>query len=317
MHILADIGGTYVRFAVMEAGDLHKTVRFAAADFQTLLGALQRYCADQNLPTTGTISIATAGYEQDGVWRFINQNRWLIDASALGEAGWQVRRILNDFEAATWALLNLRAQDRHILRSASGASATYALIGPGTGLGLGYWTRLEDGRDVVRKTHGGHLPLAVATPEQWEVAQALGSMGVAGEPVFETVVSGPGMMNLYRAVCHVHGTAPRAENPEALLAQSSFLEVQASVRLFHEFFGLFAASVVVAGHAYGGIYMIGGVLDHLERSGLFDLQSFVKFFERGHADSLLRDLVATPIIRITVPYPALNGLMALEEGAAA
>ena len=99
MTVLADIGGTYVRFAVLDAGTPTQIEKFKAVDFETLQNALETYCSNQNLQAGGKLRIATAGYEDEGVWKFVNQNKWVIDPNDLKDAGWTLENILNDFEA--------------------------------------------------------------------------------------------------------------------------------------------------------------------------------------------------------------------------
>ena len=80
----------------------------------------------------------------------------MIDPAKLKQDGWDVELILNDFEASVWALLKLQDGDIETLKEADGASSAKCLLGPGTGLGLGY---LQGGDEIfVQKTHGGHMP---------------------------------------------------------------------------------------------------------------------------------------------------------------
>ena len=283
MIILADIGGTYVRFAVVADSAPMQIEKYKAADFENLQSALKKYCSDQNLKPGDKLRIATAGYEDGGVWKFVNQNKWIIQANDLKDVGWNVETILNDFEAATWSLLNLECGDVQTLKGGDGASDTRCLLGPGTGLGLGYLHGRQNPH--IQKTHGGHVPAAAITQEQWGVIEFLQSQQ-DGAVVFENIVSGPGLQKLQEE--YDEGTA---------------------LRLFHEFFGLFSATCVVAGNAYGGLYLTGGVMESLVANNQFDFDLFERWFCFDAVDSVIRDLQATPIIHVTYPYPALKGLM--------
>ena len=68
-----DIGGTYVRFGRDEGGELQAARRYKASDFPSFEDALHHYCKEEGLEPKGKLSIATAGYEEGGVWKFINQ----------------------------------------------------------------------------------------------------------------------------------------------------------------------------------------------------------------------------------------------------
>ena len=283
MTVLADIGGTYARFAVVADNAPMQIKKYKAADFENLQSALETYCSDQNLEPGGKLRIATAGYEDGGVWKFVNQNKWILDPDDLKNTGWDAETILNDFEAATWALLNLECGDTQTFKGGDGASDTRCLLGPGTGLGLGYLHGNE--KPHVQKTHGGHVPAAAITQEQWGVIKFLQDQQ-DGAVVFENIVSGPGLQKL----------------------QAQYDE-ETALRLFHEFYALFSATCVVAGNAYGGLYLTGGVMESLVANNQFDFDLFENWFCFDAVDSVKRDLQATPIVHITDPYPALKGLI--------
>lgn len=310
MRILADIGGTYARFARAEGRDIVEFKKYKAADYPSLLQALNAYCGETGLQGTGEIAIATAAYEDGQVWRFVNLNSWVIDPQMLENAGWTVRIILNDFAAATWGLLNLSDSGKELLKAGTGtAPLPRCLIGPGTGLGLGYLLPVKTGYHVQR-THGGHMIAAALTKEQGAVLEALKRLKTDNTvPVFENVVSGPGLYNIYRALCLINGQEPEFPDTPSLMKAHKSAGRRETVRLFHEFFGLFAQTVTVSGHAYGGLYLTGGVLDRLMESGDFDIEHFERFFVLPTVRSVHEALSRTPVIYIREPYLAMKGLI--------
>lgn len=314
MTILADIGGTYARFACDEGGEITRAQKYAAADFPSLGAALTAYLEEEGLEGGGALSIATAAYEDGDVWRFVNRNEWVIDPVALESGGWDLFTIVNDFAAATWGLLSLGPEDQEILKQGVPAEdCPRCLIGPGTGLGLGYLVPVGSGYHVQR-THGGHMPAAALTDEQWLMIKTVHRLKETEMiPVFENFVSGPGLYNIYQALCFMAGRSPLVEGPEGLLDHVHDYLVQDALRLFHEFFGLFAATVVITGHAYGGLYLTGGVLGLLEERGLFDFEQFEEFFTITGVDSVTEALRATPVIKVTQPWLALKGLQELKR----
>lgn len=322
MKILSDIGGTFVRFGIESPGIapsgapsqniLRAVKKYKASDFETFEKALDQYCHDNAIEARGALRIATAGYQDQEVWKFVNQNAWIIHPQTLKDKGWNIECILNDFEAATWALGSLNPDEYKIMRSGTGASKTQCLMGPGTGLGLGY---CHSGlKPFIQKTHGGHFPAASITEEQWLVIQTVSRIVRSKNiPVFENFVSGPGLYNLYKAVCLISGKAERAHTTEDMLLLKEDTNVKQALRLFHEMMGLFAATAVITGNAYGGLYIWGGVIDRLEEQALFDFNHFYEFFTLNVAASVKRDLGKTPVIRVTMPYLALKGLMVMPE----
>ncbi len=283
MKILCDIGGTYARFAQVQGGKSEAVRKYVAAEFPDLQSALAQYCRESGLKTGGDLAIATAGYNDASVWKFVNHNKWQINPDDLKAAGWNIQCILNDFEAATWSLLSLREDEQTVLKEGKAGSDTLCLLGPGTGLGLGYLHKSP--APFVQKTHGGHMPAAAISAEQWAAIQELQNTQKT-VVVFENLVSGPGLQKL-----------------------RDVYDSDKALRLFHEFLGLFAANAVVTGHAYGGLYLTGGVLERLIEEDLFDFAGFEKSFCLNAVSSVARDLKATPIIYITEPYPALKGLL--------
>lgn len=274
MKIVSDIGGTYARFAQVIDGVAAHIKKYEAANFSGFSGALAQYCKDEDIEDSGKISIATAGYEENGLWKVTNNQGWIIDPSALKKAGWSIALILNDFEAGTYSLPILQAADLKTLKEGQKTDQSLCLLGPGTGLGLGYFHR----PNTVQRTHGGHMPITAVTDEQWAAVKAFHDQ--KQKPVvFEDFVSG----------------------------QNDFARTNPS--LFHEFLGLFAAQSIIHGHAYGGLYLTGGVIEGLIAEDKFDFDTFEKWMCIDGVDCVAQSLQNTPIYLITDPYPALKGLI--------
>lgn len=305
MKILVDMGGTHVRFAVEEGGAPSEIKKYKAADFKTFEQALEKYISECGLKQKFSLRIATAAHpDEKNVWRFVNRNKWEIDVSALGN----VEIILNDFEAATWGLTGLQDQ-KTLSKGKENKNAARCLIGPGTGLGLGYLT-LAGKTFHVQGTLGGHLSAAAITDEQSRVLKAVEkTKDRSGHVVYEDVVSGPGVFNIYRALCNLSDEQQSAQTVEELFDHLTSPAARDALRLFHEFFALFAATVTVSGNSYGGLYLMGGVLDRLIEKSMFDLAHFQKFFTGGFVPSVKKSLDETPIIHVTDPYLALRGLV--------
>ncbi len=304
MRILSDIGGTYARFAIEKFGKPANSKKYAAADFETFEDALAQYTEEAGVTGEISLLIATAAHpDENNAWHFVNKNKWVIDVPALGN----VDIILNDFEASTWGLIDLK--DQKILKKGrEKKTAPRVLIGPGTGLGLGYL--VPHGKTFhVQGTQGGHIATAALNDEQRRVLQAVDKIKSRDcINVYEDVVSGPGLYNLYAALCSLSDEEQIAQSADDFLAQEKSPAMRDALRLFHEFFGMFAASVVVGAGAYGGLYLTGGVLEKLSGKNLFDFAHFEKFFDANLSPLIKKSVSDTPVIQVTDPYLTFNGL---------
>tara|TARA_B100000282_G_scaffold295698_1_gene275554 strand:- start:423 stop:1370 length:948 start_codon:yes stop_codon:yes gene_type:complete len=311
MRILIDIGGTYARFALAnKEGGYTKMRKYEAALHESFEAALSLYLKEEALEERGSLRIAIAGYIDQDVWKLTNKNEWVISPKALEQAGWDIEAILNDFEANVWAIPTFTGEDIKTLRSSSEpASPHKCLVGPGTGLGLGYLLKDKNDHYSVLRTHGGHMPAAIMSDEQWMVAQIVSRSKARSSCLsFEELVSGYGLLNLYNACCLMDGVEPAFSRVRDLPAHKDTPQVKRALKLFHEFFGQFAASMVITGHAYGGLYICGGVIERLDEIDLWDFSAFEKAFSIHSVEAVAQDLARTPIHHILEPTPALRGL---------
>lgn len=309
--IIADIGGTHARLALHtdESGPAHAE-KFRAADYPALQDALAAFCAANSLPTRGRIFIATAAHpDAGGVWRFQNRNEWGIDPAALAAAGWDVAAIVNDFYASSLGAVT--APDEKLRPVRGGAlndCDRHVVLGPGTGLGLGYVERIGD-RWHVQETLGGHMYGACATDEQIAVARIVRRLrGGAMMFIHEDVCSGVGLPVLYEAVCIMNGQAPAHDHVSALLAHRVEPVAAQTLRLFHEFWGLFTHNALVTGNAFGGVYLDGGLTQLLAAQDAFDAPTFLRWMTMQPAAVVQEKIDATPVYIINDTFVALHGL---------
>ena len=303
--LLTDIGGTHMRIARDADGVLTAPEKFAVADFPSLPAILDRYCAVHDLTPGGTVRIATAANPwPDGMWHFTNNETITLDPAAFTRAGWAVAALTDDFLASAHgigdaATATLRAGEVR-------TDAPSVLLGPGTGLGLAYLVPTPGGRHV-QQTFGGHMLATAATAEQRQVLDAIAALRGAAVAVPEDVASGRGLATLQGAVRDLRGESGQDMTLTQLM-QSDAPVAQDTLRLFHEFLGLFAHHAILTLHAFGGLYLDGGVLQALRRHGKFDFAGFVRYLDLDVAPVVRAALAATPIHAVADPYIALRGL---------
>jgi glucokinase len=287
--------------------------KFKAADYSGLEGALAAFCEKRAIKPGGRVVIGTAAHpDAEGVWRFQNLNPWGIDPKALKAQGWDTLAIVNDFVASSLGAVTASDERLVAVRGGSlGECSRFVVLGPGTGLGLGFVERLE-GRWHVQETLGGHMYGACATDEQYMVSKVVRRLR-GGEMMFihEDVCSGVGLPVLYKAVCLCNGQKVQWSEAADIILHRTDPMAAAALRLFHEFLGLFAHNALVTGHAFGGVYLDGGLTQHLAAQGAFDRESFLKFMTLQAAEVVEDKIDSTPVFIINDPFVALQGLSEL------
>ncbi|MFH1158232.1 MAG: glucokinase [Pseudomonadota bacterium] len=315
--ICADIGGTYARFAVADGNDLINPRKLAVGNFANLGEALQFYCRESGVKNQGRLLIATAAVRYDGgVWRFTNNNRWVIDERAPAP-GWDISLIANDFRASAYGAVSLSGDKLKILRKGTSASDPRVLLGPGTGLGLAYMIPLKDKSWYIQETFGGHMLAATLTDEQHDILKLVKRLrGGDHIAIPENVASGSGLPVLYKAVCLQGGKTSEINSVDDLLKRKEDPFTLQTLRLFHEFLGLFAHNVVVTTHAFGGLYLDGGLIHRINDAGLFDFQTFSRFMTLNPVPVVKDRLESLPVFLVNDPYVALHGLLEMAKDAA-
>jgi glucokinase len=305
LHILADIGGTHARFARLENGQIMEPRRVEVAAFSSLEDALHDYTDAQKITH---LSLATAAQpDAEGVYRFYNANPWQFDAASL-----KPRHLVNDFVAAAWGTLAPETQRITLHEGKPDHKAPITVLGPGTGLGLAYVH--QEPAVFVQETFGGHMSIATLTEEQHRITGLIRRLKGNGQAVIpEDAASGRGLILLYRALCLQNGVTPRIEDAAEMIYQAGDPLVRQTLRLFHEFLGLFAQQAVVTGHGFGSLVIGGGVAERLYEFGLFDVSSFRKFLMPDLAPIVQAKLETLPIHLISDPFLALRGLALMES----
>jgi len=302
--VLADIGGTHARFARLDQGGPSGMEKYPVADFPTFEDALRHYAGTAG----GTLYMATAAWPHaDGIWRFARDGRWEISLPALERSGWHIGWIGNDFAASARGAAALGPGGLYGVQDGIPGDTPRgrcAVLGSGTGLGLAY----VEG-DHVQETYGGHMDIPHRTDEQNSIVKLAGRIKDNERPISaEDLIRGPGLALLHGAVSLVHGRKGDKATPEDILANRALFPFSDTLRLYHEFLGLFAHQAAIYGHAFAGLYLDGGVLHRLIESGAFDKAAFLNSFIGDPLPLIKRRLETMKISIVTDPFVALHGL---------
>jgi len=304
--LVADIGGSKSRFALANSsGDLEHVLVIENDTVADLDAAVARYLEETGAhPRAATLAVAGSVDGEEVV--LTNRTGWRLRRGEFAErfGFWQLR-VLNDFEAVAWALPHLgAAHTRPLGTPVEAREGVKVVLGPGTGLGVAALLP-ADGRWHVIASEGGHVSFGPQARDETAMFAKLSEE--CGAISAETVLSGPGLVRLARAL------DPRAgrHQPETIVASALAREpsAHAAARMFVRLLGRFAGGLALTFKALGGVYITGGVAYGL--GPLLDEPQFRAAFEAHPPhESLLKTI---PTLLITCPQPGLIGCAALAS----
>ncbi len=212
--------------------------------------------------------------------------------------------VINDFYANALAVPHLAAND---LRKVGGgepvAGMPMGVIGPGSGLGVSAVVPQGDAFMPIAG-EGGHVTMAAADDEESAV---LALMRKRYDHVSaERVLSGPGLVNLYNALCELAGTpaaaltAAQISDPQTAAGDACAKQATA---MFCAMLGTVAGNLALSLGARGGIYIAGGIVPRLGEA--FARSQFrARFEDKGRLSAYL---AAIPTFVVVRPDAALLG----------
>ncbi|MDE2395170.1 MAG: glucokinase [Burkholderiales bacterium] len=315
--LVADIGGTNARFGWVGGPEprVEHVIKLPVADYATPALAAREYLARLRgvlgarnpAPRRAAIAVATAVGEQI---RFTN-SPWQFSRKTLqAELGLEMLLVLNDFEALALSLPRLRPDQLRAHGKLPVPHGILAVIGPGTGLGVGGVVESRSGW-VALPGEGGHVTLAAN--DDFE-AQLLAAVRRDYEHVSaERLLSGIGLPVLHGALARVLGQAAAPASTEAIVASAVAGSDALCVRtmdLFCALLGGVAGNAALTMGARGGVFIGGGIVPRLG-DGFFSS----RFRERFEAKGRFRGyLEAIPTALITDTLAALSGAaLAIEQ----
>jgi len=310
--ILADIGGTNIRFATLSPdGTLSAREAWMTALYADFPDALDAYRQQTgNTAPLAALAVCAAGPLIDGRIELTN-GKWSLSHETMRTAASTDRTVLvNDFTAIACAITTLQASDcEQIGGTLSAAESTRIALGPGTGLGVAAVVPDGRGRWIANPGEGGHADLACNNDRElaimFQLMRQFGHVGV------ERVLSGPGLENLYLAIAALDGKTFREKplaSDIARAAQSGNDPVaRETVAVFTAMLGSTAGSLALTFGARGGVYIAGGIIR--QWGDLFDRKLFRHRFEaKGRMRAYLSPI---PCHLITADDLAFRGLTAL------
>ncbi|MBC7983623.1 MAG: glucokinase [Candidatus Obscuribacterales bacterium] len=306
-RLLADIGGTNARFALLVDGEIRASKVLACTEYPDFSLAVDAYLDTQakqySRPIEAAFAVA-APIVADHI--AMTNHTWSFSVAAL-RARLELRRliVLNDFTALAMAVPHLPTRE---LEKIGGGQAInqrpIALLGPGTGLGVSGLIP-ADSRWIPIQGEGGHVTMGASDIKEAAVLEVLRAR--FAHISAERVISGPGLFLLYEALCTVEGVAPQVLQP-ARVAElgltNANTQCRAALEMFCAMLGTVAGNLALTLGAHGGVYIGGGIVPRF--GNFFAASSFRQRFEaKGRYANYL---AAVPVFVIHSALPAFIGL---------
>lgn len=262
--LAADVGGTNARLAlVRERGDggvellgqrrylcaEHPSLAAIAADFLAATGA-----------RVDAMAIGIAGVVRGDA--IISRNvPWPVSLAQIRALGIADVAAVNDFVAVAHAEQCMNDTDTTLLTpgAAGHAPGPTLVVGPGTGLGAALRVPVG-GRTLVLPSEPQQVTLAPGNARELAVLQHWMRQGAAHVGIGHAV-SGPGLSNLYRALCELDGARPRLRSSAEVTAaaeQADDPHAREAVSVFCGLFGSLVGDLVMVTGATG-VFIAGGV----------------------------------------------------------
>ncbi|MEK8031575.1 glucokinase [Ideonella sp. DXS29W] len=310
-RLVADIGGTNARFGWIDGpgASVQHVRKLAVPEYPAPVDAARDYLRDlaatlgdaYRRPRHAAIAVATAVV---GDRISFTNSHWAFSRQALqADLELQGLQVLNDFEALALALPHLGAGQLRPHGELPQARGTLAVIGPGTGLGVGAVVQTPQGWQAL-PGEGGHSTLAPGDDFESEVLRV--TRGEFEHVSAERLLSGIGLPVLHRSVAAVLGH-PVAEpwTAEQIMERGLARSDEAASRSLDTFCSLlggFAGSVALILGARGGIYIGGGIVPRMEERffssafrARFEAKGRFRAYNEGIPTALITDTLVALI----------------------
>ncbi|MDV2460042.1 glucokinase [Elizabethkingia anophelis] len=316
--IATDIGGTKTNLGWF-VSENHKMVlkeeaTYPSRDYSSFSDIIKDFIKNYKLELPDVLSIGVAGPVVDG--KCITTNLpWSLDVSLLKNE-LRINRVemINDLEATAYGLAEVN--DGYLATIHKGnpnIHGNVAILAPGTGLGEAglFW----DGKALRPfATEGGHSEFSPRNKTEVEFYEYLNS--IYGIVSWETVISGPGIFNIYRFLRDVKKHPEPAwltqkfeeeGDPSAIISHTAMRELDPTcslaMEMFVDFMAREATNLVLKLKATGGLLLGGGIPPKI-----FNLLNKDKFHQNfivsDKMEHILKDI---PIYLILNSKTALMG----------
>ena len=309
INIIADIGGTNMRVALIDAqGNIANITIYACADYISLAEVLTDFITQQQLVGKKVNACLAIACPVDKDLIVMTNLPWQFSQTQLkAELQFNELVLINDFTAIAHAIPYLgAAQKVQIGVGDVIANKPISICGAGTGLGVANLIAIDSGWHSL-SGEGGHVDLAPVDQQEVAILQFLSKK--YPRVSYEQVLSGLGIEQIYQALSfEKNGEITKLsakQITEKALSGSCSLAVE-TLAQFCRILGSFAGNLALTLGSYGGVYIAGGIVPRFIE--FFASSEFRQRFEqKGRLSSFTQPI---PTFVVTEKQPGLLGASA-------
>lgn len=341
--LAGDIGGTNSNLALVGLKNGHFTILmesvYRSAAINGLIEPIQEVIAAGSAKDSRFVPsiccISAAGPVENNYCHLTNCH-WDVDGEVIQRSIGIPTLVINDFTAIGYGIPTLDVNNPAQITKLphpDGSCPTpqkggpKAVVGAGTGLGVGYLVATDGDQYIACPSEGGHAGFADFDQETREL-KAFVSKKFTQSPGVEPFVSGQGISNIYHFYKDVRGllsdgvfaeidALPDADKPGLISKYSATNEICKEImRTFIKIYGAATGSYSTIFIPSGGMYLAGGIAAKNEHLFLED-NLFMRYFELNYREGIEAMLKKIPVYIIKdysiSLYGAANAAITLEH----
>jgi glucokinase len=257
---VADVGGTNIRVATVTDDGLDNIQKYLCADYDNIELALRQYFNDSPVTRFASGCIAIACPVSGDLVTMTNHTWQFSQQTLKTNLSLDSLFVINDFTAVAHSLPVLTGEQ--LIQVGPGTRVSHgnvAVFGAGTGLGVEHMTMSTEGWTTL-DGEGGHVDFAPVDDVDMVIWQYLKRHNERVSA--EDVLSGRGLLNIYRALATEAGKEKLISDPAQITASALNKSCDicvASLQQFCRIMGSFAGNLALNLATTGGVFIGGGI----------------------------------------------------------
>ncbi|AZP36313.1 Glucokinase [Candidatus Annandia adelgestsuga] len=302
--LVGDVGGTNIRLALYnnKKGNIKNIKFFLTSNFKNLETVINIYLKNNNKIKHGCIAIACP---INNDWVKMTNNNWAFSINKLKiNLKFKTLKIINDFIAISMSIPMLNKKD--LIKFGGKKSIKkkpIVVYGAGTGLGVAHLIYINK-QWISLPGEGGHVDFAPNSKEELLILDILRSE--IGHVSMERILSGKGLINLYKTIMKINNKKIKKLNPEDISKKAIFnkcIYCKKTLSLFCTIMGRFGGNLALTLNTFGGVYIAGGIVPKF--LNFFKSSDFrIAFEDKGRFKNYIKNI---PVYMIINKQPGLLG----------